>query len=403
MRLFNSFLALLVFLALSASRAEAQWAPTNGPNGGSVWSLAVSDSNLFAGTDYGVFLFTKNDTSWTNADSGLPLADDQVQCLAVSGTNLFAGAVGVFLSTNKGASWNLSGLTDAIVWSLAVSDTNLFAGTDDGVFLSTNNGASWTQAGLQPGVTQTSVFCLVASDTDLFAGTGFGVFLSTNNGASWTEADSGLSSVSSTPEVQSLVVSGGNVFAGTDDGVFLSTNNGASWGQAGLILTSVSSFAVIGTNVFAGTDGGVFLSTNKGASWSSVGLTDTSVFSLAARSTNLFAGTGDDGVWRRPLSEMITAVKNENSQLPSRFALDQNYPNPFNPSTIIRYQLPTSALVVLKVFDVLGRQVGTLVDKAQSAGLHSIRFDGANLPSGLYFYRLKAGAYHDTKKMLLLK
>ena len=99
----------------------------------------------------------------------------------------------------------------------------------------------------------------------------------------------------------------------------------------------------------------------------------------------------------------LTAVKGHGSTLPTTYELYQNYPNPFNPTTVIGYQLPMNSMVVLKVFDILGRQVCTLVDERQSAGEHSVRFDGTALPSEVYLYRLDAGTYHETKKLLLLK
>ena len=88
---------------------------------------------------------------------------------------------------------------------------------------------------------------------------------------------------------------------------------------------------------------------------------------------------------------------------PVLFRLEQNYPNPFNPSTTISYQLRTNSMVILKLFDVLGREVRTLVDERQSVGSHSVMFNAGSLPSGVYFYRLEAGAYHETKKLVLLK
>ena len=89
--------------------------------------------------------------------------------------------------------------------------------------------------------------------------------------------------------------------------------------------------------------------------------------------------------------------------LPTEYALYQNYPNPFNPSTTISYQILTGSQVILKVFDVLGREVRTLVNQQQQAGSYAVKLNGANLPSGVYFCRLEAGTYHDVKKMLLLK
>jgi len=88
---------------------------------------------------------------------------------------------------------------------------------------------------------------------------------------------------------------------------------------------------------------------------------------------------------------------------PTTFALSQNYPNPFNPSTIISYQLPKNSLVTLKIYDVLGRQVATLVNGREPAGSHSVSFNGDRLSSGVYFYRLVAGGYTSVRKMILVK
>ncbi|OGU60409.1 MAG: hypothetical protein A2523_17065 [Ignavibacteria bacterium RIFOXYD12_FULL_36_8] len=85
------------------------------------------------------------------------------------------------------------------------------------------------------------------------------------------------------------------------------------------------------------------------------------------------------------------------------FSLSQNYPNPFNPSTVISWHSPIDNLVTLKVFDILGCEVITLVDKFISAGTHSIEFDGTNLPNGIYFYRIKIGNYIETRKLILQK
>jgi len=94
---------------------------------------------------------------------------------------------------------------------------------------------------------------------------------------------------------------------------------------------------------------------------------------------------------------------NGNSEIPLRFALEQNYPNPFNPSTNIKFQLPKQVFVTVKIFDVMGREVATLVNETKQAGYHSIEFNGTDLSSGLYFYKIEAGDFTDTKKMILVK
>jgi hypothetical protein len=96
-------------------------------------------------------------------------------------------------------------------------------------------------------------------------------------------------------------------------------------------------------------------------------------------------------------------IKEIDGSSPLDYELQQNYPNPFNPITVICYKLPISSLVTIKIYDALGREVQTLVNELQNAGDHSITFSAGNLSSGVYFYRLQAGTYHDTKKLLLLK
>ncbi|MDX1640793.1 MAG: T9SS type A sorting domain-containing protein [Balneolaceae bacterium] len=89
--------------------------------------------------------------------------------------------------------------------------------------------------------------------------------------------------------------------------------------------------------------------------------------------------------------------------VPEEFTLSQNYPNPFNPTTVIRYQLPVSSEVRLEVYDMLGRNVATLVNEQVAAGRHTVNFDAGNLSSGIYLYRLVAGSTVMTKKLTVVK
>ncbi len=93
----------------------------------------------------------------------------------------------------------------------------------------------------------------------------------------------------------------------------------------------------------------------------------------------------------------------ENYDMVTKFELSQNYPNPFNPTTTIKFSIPNEKFVSLKVYDMLGREVSTLVNEVKFAGNYSVQFDAANLPSGIYFYTLHAGTYTATKKMILMK
>jgi hypothetical protein len=108
------------------------------------------------------------------------------------------------------------------------------------------------------------------------------------------------------------------------------------------------------------------------------------------------------GLETKLTDEIITNIQNEDLN-PVTFFLEQNYPNPFNPSTTIKYSIPTSEFVTLKVYDVLGNEVANMVNEEKSAGTYELKFDAVSLVSGIYFYKLKSGNFIETKKMILLK
>ena len=118
-------------------------------------------------------------------------------------------------------------------------------------------------------------------------------------------------------------------------------------------------------------------------------------------------GTSDDiPYWTGsfPFTAIIVGVDNEQLNIiPKEFALEQNYPNPFNPETVISYRLPVMSEVMLRVYDVLGREVAILVNEQQKAGYYEIDWNAVNNSSGVYFYKIQAGEFVETKKMILIK
>jgi hypothetical protein len=113
----------------------------------------------------------------------------------------------------------------------------------------------------------------------------------------------------------------------------------------------------------------------------------------------IYAGTYDNGIWKYDPS--TTNV--DDKILPNGFSLSQNFPNPFNPTTSIKYLISSNSRVSLKVYDVLGNEVATLVDEFKSVGSYETDFNASSLSSGIYFYKLQAGSFSETKKMILLK
>lgn len=147
---------------------------------------------------------------------------------------------------------------------------------------------------------------------------------------------------------------------------------------------------------------GVFKTTNNGSSWTKVGLDSVAVKNLVIYGDTLYAVSYYKGLFKIPIQNP-TEVKTLNSSLPSSFELYQNYPNPFNPSTVISFEIPKQSHVQLKIFDVIGREVATLVNEKKAAGKYEIKFDGTKLTSGIYFCQINTADFVQTRKMVLLK
>lgn len=416
----NLIQTMLFFLLLSQI-CFAQWVLTNAPKNVPIYTFAYDGSNVFAGGDTSyrvatggtVFHSTNNVLDWEiiGIDTDCP----EVRSIVIDDENIYAGTRGggVFLSTNMGASWtNISnGLTDLDVYTLLITPNglggkNLYAGTmGGGIFISTNNGINWSS--VNNGLTYLNISSLAylknqVNEVILFAGTYNGLFVSTNYGENWSQR-------ANTQYFEYVAVSGENVFAAAIMHLWFSTDLGLSWTDVttGLRDLPVWALATYGTNVFALTNwGGIFLSTNNGENWKIIneGIIDTLVLAIGINDTYIFASGVAEGLWRRPLSELVTMLPVENTtELPKEFALYQNYPNPFNPSTTLSFVICHLSFITLKVYDVLGREVTTLVNEEKPAGTYEIKWNATNLPSGVYFYKIQAGSFIETKKMILVK
>ena len=392
---------------------KAQWTQTGTYPASQTWveSFAASGTNIYAGTHTnGVFLSTNNGTNWTAVPTGLPVSSIKYS-MAISGEKVFAGTdnnYGVYTSINNGAGWVQSGLTGIAIKTILVSGTNIYVGTSGyGIYLSANNGAGWNP--INTGLSNMYVTSFASIGSNLFAGTlggtNYGVFLSTDNGATWVrQANGGLPNLN----ITALAAVGSSLFAGTStSGIYRSTDNGVNWAtvNAGLTVNNINALLVSGSNLFAATyGGGIFMTADNGNNWQSVntGLSNMYVFSLLIYNGSIFAGTMMSGIWRRSLSELVTSA--EDLQVtPAGFILEQNYPNPFNPATIIKYTIPMNSIVSLKVYNIHGEEVATLVNEEKTAGTYNAEFVSSNLPTGVYVYKLCAGGFVYTKKMLVLK
>jgi hypothetical protein len=109
------------------------------------------------------------------------------------------------------------------------------------------------------------------------------------------------------------------------------------------------------------------------------------------------------GFWYAASASIITSVEREEDYIPPKFSLEQNFPNPFNPATQIRFSIPELNTVTLIIYDLIGRKIETLINEEFQPGEYTVGFDAANLPSGMYIYRITAGSYVAQKRMILVK
>ncbi len=402
-------LLLFLFLIFGFANCYAQW---NKPN--ISWGDFESDFQLgitsFARIENQLFVIRELCPLYRSTNNGFiwnRLSSDPFWVIAVRGNDIFGGLNYVSESTDFGNTWSILKQQIFDISSIAAEDSNIYVGTYyDGIWISNDNGANFlhdTNGLYQSNIVNT----IFISDSNVLAGTNSsGIYLSSNNGKNWNQSNKGLTNL----DVHTLISSFGNILAGTDNGVFLSTDNGADWIQVnnGLTDSSVYSFASVANYVFCGTNnGGIFVTTNYGGKWISIAdsLTSYNISALALSGSNIIAGSSNGFIWYRTLANMIISGVNEGqNNLPYQFALYQNYPNPFNPSTIISYSVPKSSLVSIKVYDILGKEVETLVNENKSAGNYSVQFNASSkFASGVYLYRMQAGSFVETKKLILLK
>jgi hypothetical protein len=186
--------------------------------------------------------------------------------------------------------------------------------------------------------------------------------------------------------------------------VFRSTDNGANWTAVNNGLTNTNPSVIVSLDgEYVGTSGGVFRTFDYGDTWEDFndGLTTLDVRALASPGPHqyLFAGTAGGGVFRILYD---VSVESEFS-VPSECTLSQNFPNPFNPKSEIGIRIATAGHVSLKVHDLLGREIATLLNERLSPGTYTREFDATGLPSGVYFYTLRANDFVATRKMIYLR
>ncbi len=333
-------------------------------------------------------------------------------------------------SVNRGVDWNdisppgsgtESNFCFVTPFICCQSNPNIMYVGGKSIYKSTNAGTSWVGPYGTTIFGGSKILSIASSHTGVdtvYCGTINGrIFKSINAGVNWTNTTD--TTVTPNRYATDITVNEHNpgecyvTFGGFGSGhVFKTTNAGNSWSNVSGNLPDVPHHSIVidpifTQNIYAGSDLGVYASTNYGASWNEYlsGMPYALVFDLTIvyPSRKIRAVTYGNGIYERKLLENPVFAGSQNS-IVQTYKLNQNYPNPFNPKTIINYQLPVSNHVILKIYDAVGKEVGTLVNGKQNAGSYSIEWNASDFASGIYFYTLEIdGVRVDTKKMMLLK
>ena len=338
---------------------------------------------------FGVLKTTNGGATWFHADSGIftdwETSAQVIEFDPMSPETMYVGTAGFFggnlyKSTNGGQSWTaLEAVSDTghlrqgvIAIAVDHESTNIiYAGTAGNVdlFKSTDGGSTWFLLRPQGGGVDIKID---RTNPQLLYLCSLPVYKSTDGGINWVVSDSGLPSQSNTRR---------------------------------LAIDQLTRRVYVALYALSSDSGGVFDSNDLGLSWHRMpGLFLTNnirTLTPSPEDGRIYVGVNNSGIYR---SDLVTGIPSEGKQIPLSASLFQNHPNPFNPTTTIEYELPSVAEVTIKIFDVLGREVLTLVNERKAPGRYSIFVNARGLSSGVYFYGLTTSTgFASIKKLVIVR
>ena len=413
----------LIIIFLFNCGFNAQWVQQTSGSNAFFYSISCIDSNncWACGDDLGVakiYHTTNGGTNWSQQLSSSSYDALYGICFVDNNTGWAVGHappfVGLILkTTNGGANWvqQVNGSQQYLRGvSFINQNTGCVVGSPGDILWTTNGGTNWS---LQTATARPFYsVCLIDSNTGTTAGGNATysalVYRTTNGGVNWAQQTNGgsgfLNSVSFSDNNNGMVV-GQNVI------IIHTTNGGSNWltQQSGItdwlycvkLINANTGFAVGGssssTDILKTTNGGVnwFSQSNPGSYY---------LYGVAFVNTSIGFAVGGGGLILKTTNgggiTMISPVSNE---IPGSFRLEQNYPNPFNPTTKIKFEIPRESPTKLIIYDILGHEVTTLLNEKLNAGTYEASWDATGFSSGVYFYKLEAGDFAETKKMLMIK
>ncbi|MDQ7818501.1 MAG: T9SS type A sorting domain-containing protein [Melioribacteraceae bacterium] len=386
-----------------------------------------ASNQLYAASWGDVLKYNSSTKNWesinTNPTSNI-LPNAKIISLYNHNNFLFAGCddrTQSYYSTNGGYEWKQ---TEGVIFTLLnvycigrTTTGNIILGTSTGIIISTDLSQNWEKIADSP----TYVNSIETTNSgDIYITAPTGVYKSTDDGRTWIKKTGG---VTASNYLKVYFNSKSVLYAAASNDLIYSTNNGDNWnslknkfpvipmiGAFGIDKNDFLVVTLVGTHVADL----IYISDDDGNTWYPVsGGKPTGLKDYYFESNNdFYAVTLRNTILYKCKIEESPPEDVEEDIIITEYKLFQNHPNPFNPNTVISYQLAVGSHVTLKVYDVLGREVATLVDEYKSPGSYNSQFSILNLPagrqgsklsSGVYFYSLKAGDYISTKKMVVVK
>jgi len=377
----------------------------------------LSDNRIFVGTESdGLFYSPDNGATWITIT--FPYKKTGMVYKTNSG-DLYVDASfnGLYRSKNETGNWELVGFQDVeidrmfehangnLLFHISAYNNAVYSSVYT-FYLSKDNGLSWKSLPSQNSFSKSlGLGVAIHPNKTIYIGTYQGLYKS-SDGESWSYCEPGT-------VYATVVRSNGLIYFTTSNEIRITMDNGTALGivpitQTPFVATKI--FKDQQENLFAETSdytsSYLYKNTNGTTTWNLLGeLSGVNNHAYVKQiQMNSFGDIFyvDNGALFK-INRTVTDVAKDSYSQPTEFHLFQNYPNPFNPFTTISYSLPHNSFVTLKMYNIVGQEIKTLVNEEKFSGTYSVGFDGSDISSGMYLYTLQAGYFSQSKKLLLLK
>jgi len=408
----------IFFTLINCSLFSQSWIQQTTNTNESVKYIDFIDVNTgFAGCSNGIILKTTNSgTNWLIINTGFNVNFISIKIFSIN--NIVAAGEKIIRSTNGGLNWTVI-YDSSYANDISYLDLNRWfvsANSPHSNILTTNGGVTWSSFNYSD-FTQPSVF-FINDNTGWISGkfvTGSlipsHISKTTDKGLHWTTQYSQMS-INNNAWIYDILFNdltrGFALYWDFFETDILSTTNG------GLNWTGLGTPAIKQRNIYfvnfnngwtCGDNGIIYITSNNGVNWNQYTIPGNYLLNSIHFVNTLTGWTcGNNGIILKSTNGgVLTGLINTGNPLPEKYSLSQNYPNPFNPITNIKFDIPETGFTRLEIYDALGRNVSTLIEKTLDPGSYSYDWDASNYPSGVYFYKLETGNYKSTKKMVLIK